>query len=106
MFFSKAEGLARHPSQLYQFALEGVILFVVLWLFSSKPRKRGQVTGLFLLGYGVFRFMVEFVREPDSHLGFIALNWMTMGQLLTVPMIAIGVWLLFIWKESPSARVS
>ncbi|MEC8694953.1 MAG: prolipoprotein diacylglyceryl transferase family protein, partial [Pseudomonadota bacterium] len=55
---------------------------------------------------GVFRFMVEFVREPDSHLGFIALNWMTMGQLLTVPMIAIGVWLLFIWRESPSARIS
>ena len=106
MVFSKADELARHPSQLYQFALEGVILFVVLWLFSSKPRRRGQVTGLFLLGYGVFRFMVEFVREPDSHLGFIALNWMTMGQLLTVPMIAIGVWLLFIWKESPGARIS
>ena len=78
MVFLKADELARHPSQLYQFALEGVSLFVVLWLFSSKPRRRGQVTGLFLLGYGVFRFMVEFVREPDSHLGFIALNWMTM----------------------------
>ena len=106
MVFSKADGLARHPSQLYQFALEGVLLFVVLWLFSSKPRRRGQVTGVFLLGYGVFRFMVEFVREPDSHLGFIALTWMTMGQLLTVPMIVIGVWLLFIWKESPGARIS
>ena len=106
MVFLKADELARHPSQLYQFASEGVSLFVVLWLFSSKPRRRGQVTGLFLLGYGVFRFMVEFVREPDSHLGFIALNWMTMGQLLTVPMIAIGVWLLFIWKESPGARIS
>ena len=106
MVFSKADELARHPSQLYQFALEGVLLFVVLWLFSSKPRRCGQVTGLILLGYGVFRFMVEFVREPDSHLGFIALNWMTMGQLLTVPMIAIGVWLLFIWKGSLGARIS
>jgi len=64
------------------------------------------VTGLFLLGYGVFRFMVEFVREPDSHLGFIALNWMTMGQLLTLPMIAIGVWLLLIRKGSLDARIS
>ena len=64
------------------------------------------MTGLFLLGYGVFRFMVEFVREPDSHLGFIALNWMTMGQVLTLPMIAIGVWLLLIRKESPDARIS
>lgn len=106
MVFPKADELARHPSQLYQFALEGVILFAVLWLFSSKPRRRGQVTGLFLLGYGVFRFMVEFVREPDSHLGFIALNWMTMGQLLTLPMIAIGVWLLLIRKESLDARIS
>jgi phosphatidylglycerol:prolipoprotein diacylglycerol transferase len=106
MVFPKADELARHPSQLYQFALEGVVLFIVLWLFSSKLRRRGQVTGLFLLGYGVFRFMVEFVREPDSHLGFIALNWMTMGQVLTLPMIAIGVWLLLIRKESPDARIS
>ena len=106
MVFPKADELSRHPSQLYQLALEGVVLFVALWLFSSRPRRRGQVTGLFLLGYGLFRFMVEFVREPDSHLGFIALNWMTMGQLLTLPMIAIGVWLLLIRKESSDARIS
>ena len=106
MIFPKVDELARHPSQLYQFVLEGLVLFVILWLFSSKPRRRGQVTGLFLLGYGVFRFMVEFVREPDSHLGFIAQNWMTMGQLLTLPMIVIGIWLLFIRKESPDARIS
>ena len=105
MIFPKVDELARHPSQLYQFALEGLLLFVILWLFSSKPGG-GGVTGLFLLGYGVFRFMVEFVREPDSHLGFIAQNWMTMGQLLTLPMIAIGIWLLFIRKESPDARIS
>ena len=106
MIFPGGGDVVRHPSQLYQLALEGVVLFVALWLFSSKPRRRGQVTGLFLLGYGLFRFMVEFVREPDSHLGFIALNWMTMGQLLTLPMIAIGVWLLLIRKESSDARIS
>ena len=88
--------LPRHPSQLYQFALEGVLLFAILWWFSAKPRPAGAVGGLFLLGYGSFRFLVEFVREPDAHLGFIALNWMSMGQLLSLPMILIGGGLL-IW---------
>lgn len=96
----------RHPSQLYQFLLEGVLLFIVLWWFSSGSRRRGQVTGLFLVGYGVCRFVVEFVREPDAHLGFIWMNWMTMGQLLTVPMILVGLWLLVIYRESDRARVS
>ena len=96
----------RHPSQLYQMALEGFVLFCILWWFSSTDRKPGQVTGLFLIGYGVFRFAVEFVREPDAHLGFIWLNWTTMGQLLTLPMIAIGVWLFIRNKESTRARVS
>jgi Prolipoprotein diacylglyceryltransferase len=82
------------------------VLFCILWWFSSTDRKPGQVTGLFLIGYGVFRFAVEFVREPDAHLGFIWLNWMTMGQLLTLPMIAIGVWLFIRDKESARARVS
>jgi phosphatidylglycerol---prolipoprotein diacylglyceryl transferase len=96
----------RHPSQLYQFLLEGVLLFILLWWFSSGSRRRGQVTGLFLVGYGVCRFVVEFVREPDAHLGFIWMNWMTMGQLLTVPMILMGLWLLMIYRESDRARVS
>lgn len=96
----------RHPSQLYQFLLEGVLLFILLWWFSSGSRRRGQVTGLFLVGYGVCRFVVEFVREPDAHLGFIWMNWMTMGQLLTVPMILVGLWLLVIYRESDRARVS
>ena len=86
--------LPRHPSQLYQFALEGVALFVIVWLFSQKPRPQGQVAALFLLGYGVFRFTVEFVRVPDAQLGYLAFGWLTMGQLLCLPLIAVGLWLL------------
>lgn len=84
----------RHPSMLYEAFLEGVVLFLVLWWYSSRPRRPGAVSGLFLLGYGVSRFLVEFVREPDAHLGYLAWGWFTMGQLLTVPMIAVGAWLL------------
>ncbi|MCL6415122.1 prolipoprotein diacylglyceryl transferase [Aestuariirhabdus sp. Z084] len=86
--------LARHPSQLYQFALEGVALFIVLWWFSAKPRPRMAVSGLFLLCYGCFRILVEFFREPDAHLGFIAFDWLTMGQLLSLPMVLIGAGLM------------
>lgn len=88
--FPRAGDLPRHPSQLYEFALEGVVLFVVLWWFSSKPRPRMAVSGLFLVLYGLFRSLVEFVREPDSHLQFIAFEWLTMGQLLSVPMVVLG----------------
>ncbi len=84
----------RHPSQLYEGVLEGLLLFVLLWWYSSQPRKPGAVGGLFLLGYGISRFCVEFVREPDAHLGAIAFDWMTMGQLLSLPMIGVGLWLL------------
>jgi len=87
---------ARHPSQLYQAALEGLLLFAVLWWFSSKPRPAGAVGGLFVAGYGVFRFVAEFFREPDAHLGFVALDWLTMGQLLSLPMIAAGTGLM-VW---------
>jgi phosphatidylglycerol:prolipoprotein diacylglycerol transferase len=93
MVFRGAGDAPRHPSQIYEFLLEGVALFALLWWFSSKPRPRGQVCGLFLLGYGVARFTVEFAREPDSFLGFLALG-MTMGQWLCVPMIAAGIALL------------
>lgn len=82
--------LPRHPSQLYQFALEGIVLFSLLWWFSSKPRPRMAVSGMFLLIYGAARFIVEFFREPDSQLGFIAFDWLTMGQLLSTPMIILG----------------
>ncbi|MDN8760391.1 prolipoprotein diacylglyceryl transferase, partial [Staphylococcus aureus] len=71
--------------------LEGVVLFAILWWVSAKPRARGLVSGLFLLGYGVFRFMVEFVRMPDAHIGYLAFGWFTMGMLLTLPMIALGL---------------
>jgi phosphatidylglycerol:prolipoprotein diacylglycerol transferase len=83
----------RHPSPLYQFALEGILLFVLLWLYARKPRGLGQVSGMFLIGYGVLRFVAEYFREPDDFLGLLALN-MSMGQWLCVPMVlaGIGLW--------------
>jgi len=88
--------LPRHPSQLYQAALEGVLLFLLLWWFSARPRPRLAVGGLFLLGYGGLRFIAEFFREPDAHIGFIAAGWLTQGQLLCLPMVAFGVF--FLWR--------
>jgi phosphatidylglycerol:prolipoprotein diacylglycerol transferase len=93
MVFPQVDQLARHPSQLYQFALEGIVLFVLLWWYSSKPRPVGAVSGLFLIGYGSFRFLVEFTREPDSFLGLLALG-LSMGQWLSLPMIAAGIWMM------------
>jgi phosphatidylglycerol:prolipoprotein diacylglycerol transferase len=86
--------LARHPSQLYQFALEGLLLFLIMLWYSSKPRPTWAVAGLFSLGYGCLRFFVEFFREPDQHLGFQALGWMTRGQLLCIPMVLLGIYLM------------
>jgi len=83
----------RHPSQLYQVALEGVLLFVVLWLFSSKQRPMGAVSGIFLIGYGACRFFVEYFREPDDFLGLLSLGF-TMGQWLSLPMLAAGIWMV------------
>ena len=97
MLFRNAGDLPRHPSQLYEFALEGVALFALLWWFSSRPRARGQVSAMFLIGYGCLRFIAEFAREPDSFLGVLALG-MTMGQWLCLPMIAGGLW-LFAWSR-------
>lgn len=95
--FSDPEQLPRHPSQLYQFALEGVALFVILWLYSRKPRPTMAVSGLFALCYGVFRFIVEFVRVPDAQLGYLAFGWLTMGQVLCIPMILAGA-ALMVWS--------
>jgi phosphatidylglycerol:prolipoprotein diacylglycerol transferase len=96
--------LARHPSQLYQFALEGVLLFVVLWLFSKKPRPVGAVTALFLIGYGLLRFVAEFARAPDDFLGLLALGF-TMGQWLSAPMFLAGVALMaWAYRRGSSAR--
>ena len=87
------DGIARHPSQLYQAGLEGLLLFLILWFYSASKPPRMAVSAVFLLGYGLFRFIVEFVRTPDAHLGFIAFGWLTMGQLLSLPMIIIGLWM-------------
>ncbi|MEX1032161.1 MAG: prolipoprotein diacylglyceryl transferase [Cellvibrionaceae bacterium] len=89
-------GLIRHPSQLYEAALEGLLLFIVLYWFASKPRPRGAVGGLFLLLYGCFRFAVEFTREPDAHIQFDLFGWVTRGQLLSVPMIIVGA-VVIVW---------
>ncbi len=93
MVFPQIDGQVRHPSQLYQFALEGVTLFVILWLFSAKPRPTGAVSGLFLLGYGSFRFIAEFAREPDDFLGLLSFG-LSMGQWLSLPMILAGAAML------------
>ena len=87
--------LPRHPSQLYQFALEGICLFVIVWIFSKKPRPSGQTAALFLGGYGLFRFIAEFARQPDDYLGLLTLG-LSMGQWLSVPMIVLGV-IGFVW---------
>ncbi|KRA14939.1 prolipoprotein diacylglyceryl transferase [Lysobacter sp. Root604] len=95
---------ARHPSQLYQAALEGLTMFVLLWWFSSKPRPRYAVSGLFALLYGCFRFLVEFVRVPDAKPGYIAFGWLTMGQLLSVPLILLGLYWLWLSRRSPTLQ--
>ena len=95
---------ARHPSQLYQFALEGLVLFIVLWTFSAKPRPRYAVAGMFALLYGVFRFLVEFVRVPDEQLQYLAFGWLTMGQLLSVPLILLGLFWLWRSRGAPTLQ--
>ena len=103
MIFYHVDSLPRHPSQLYQFALEGCLLFVVLLWFSRTPRPTWSVSGLFLVGYGVLRFSAEFFREPDAHIGFDALGWMTRGQLLCLPMLVAGIGLLY-WAYRQGKR--
>ena len=94
---------ARHPTQLYEAFLEGVVMFAVLWWYSAKPRPRYAVSGLFALMYGLFRFAIEFVRQPDAQLGYLAFGWVTMGQLLPVPLIATGLALLWLSRRAPVA---
>lgn len=93
MVFRGAGELPRHPSQVYQFLLEGMLLFILIWLYARTERKPGQVAAAFVFGYGVFRFIAEYFREPDAHLGLLALG-MSMGQWLCVPMVVVGalVW--------------
>ena len=94
VWFPATPDFPRHASQLYEAALEGVVLFIIVWWYSAKPRARGRVCGVFLIGYGALRFIAEFFREPDAHLGLIALNFLTMGQILCAPMVVIGGYLL------------
>ncbi len=102
MVFPNGGALPRHPSQLYEAFLEGVVLFIILWAYTSKPRPTMGATGLALFCYGCFRFFVEFFRMPDAHLGYLALDWVTMGQILSMPMILIGVGMLY-WAHKKSA---
>ena len=101
MLFRGAGDAPRHPSQIYQFLMEGLLLFVLLWLYARKPRQQGQVAAAFLFGYGVFRFVAEYFREPDAHLGLLSLG-MSMGQWLCVPMILAGA-VLWLWCDRRAA---
>ncbi|HEY7803467.1 MAG TPA: prolipoprotein diacylglyceryl transferase, partial [Orrella sp.] len=92
VFPGAQDGIARHPSQLYQFALEGVLLFIVVWWFARNPKPVGQVSAVFLMGYGGLRFVAEFGREPDAFLGLLWAN-LSMGQWLCIPMVVAGAWL-------------
>lgn len=98
-----AGGVPRHPSQLYEAALEGIVLFVVLWAVAKLTRRLGFVSAAFLIGYGSFRFLIEFIRQPDEHIGYLAGEWLTMGQVLSVPMILLGI-ALIITSKPPGIR--
>lgn len=101
------DGIARHPSQLYEALLEGFILFAILWFYSAKPRPYLAVSGLFLFFYGVFRFAIEFVRLPDEAPGYLAWGWVTMGQVLSLPMILAGAILVIMaYQKAAAAKVN
>jgi phosphatidylglycerol---prolipoprotein diacylglyceryl transferase len=104
MVFPGAGNITRHPSQLYEAILEGLVLFIILWWFSSSYRPRMAVSGLFFLLYGFFRCLVEFVREPDEHIGYLAGDWLTMGQVLSVPMFVLGVILIVLAYRSKNSN--
>lgn len=104
VFPNDPEQLPRHPSQLYEAFFEGLVLFLILFIFSMKPRPRYAVSGLFLFFYGLFRFSVEFVREPDAHVGFDLFGWVSRGQLLSLPMIVAGLVLFYIAYRNKDAK--
>ena len=101
--FPRLDDIPRHPSQLYEATLEGFVLFVILWIYSRKPRATGRVSALFLIFYGLFRIVVEFFREPDRQIGFVAFGWLTKGHLLSIPMVLAGL-LLFWWAGRNTSR--
>jgi phosphatidylglycerol:prolipoprotein diacylglycerol transferase len=96
-------GEARHPSQLYEAALEGLALFLIIWAYTRKPRPTMAASGLFLAGYGIARIVVEFVRVPDIQIGYLALGWVTMGQILSLPLVIIGLVLMWLSRGGPVA---
>lgn len=94
MVFTTADEQPRHPSMLYEAFLEGLLLFLVLWVVAKRPRSAGVLSGLFLIGYSLARMLVEFVRVPDAHLNYLLFDWVTMGHLLSLPMFALGIYLI------------
>jgi phosphatidylglycerol:prolipoprotein diacylglycerol transferase len=103
MIFPQIDDEPRHPSQLYELGLEGIGLFIIVWWYASKPRPKGCVSAIFLIGYAICRLTVECFREPDTQLGFMAFNWLTMGQLLSIPMLLAG---LILWWVKRNENVS
>lgn len=106
MVFPRVDAQPRHPSQLYEFGLEGIVLFILIWWYAAKPRPAGCVSAVFLMSYAVCRLIIEFFREPDYQLGFIAFNWLTMGQLLSIPMLLAGLllWLIKRHENIPTTH--
>lgn len=100
--FPQAGMLPRHPSQLYELGLEGIVLFIIVWCYASKPRPAGCVSAIFLIGYALCRIIVECFREPDVQLGYLAFNWLTMGQLLSIPMLLAGI---ILWWTKRHANI-
>ena len=88
------DGVVRHPTQLYEAVLEGLILFLILWIYSLEKRRRGMIAAVFLFYYGLFRIFIEFFRIPDSHIGYLYSDWLTLGQLLSLPMLILGLWII------------
>ena len=107
VFPKTGDGIARHPSQLYEFLLEGVVLFLILWIYSRKPRPFARISGMFLFFYGLFRAFVEFYRLPDAHVGYLAFGWFTEGQLLSLPMIIFGIILIvYSFNQQPRTKAT
>ena len=104
MVFPHVDALPRHPTQLYQLLFEGGVMFVVLWVYSSKPKTIGSSTGLFAILYALGRMGIEFFREPDAHIGFVAWGWLTMGQLLSLPLLFVGMWLMYYSRHHWNVR--
>lgn len=93
MIYRHVDDQPRHPSELYEFGLEGIALFIIVWCYARKPRPSGRVSAVFLMAYAVCRFIAECFRQPDPQLGYLAFGWLTMGQILSIPMLLLGLWL-------------